>query len=35
MISLCCDHKRLLLGDAEAQMLRDAGFIVENDTETL
>ena len=31
----CCGHKHLLLGDAEAQMLRDAGFIVENDTETL
>ena len=31
----CCGHKHLLLSDAEAQMLRDAGFIVENATETI
>ena len=31
----CCGHKHKLLDDAEAQKLRDAGFIVENDTETL
>jgi hypothetical protein len=31
----CCGHKHLLLGDADAQMLRGAGFVVENDTETV
>jgi len=31
----CCGHKHLLLADTDAQMLRDAGFLVENDTETV
>jgi hypothetical protein len=31
----CCGHKHLLLGDAEANQLRAAGFLVENDTETV
>jgi hypothetical protein len=31
----CCGHKHLLLTDTDAQMLRDAGFLVENDTETI
>ena len=31
----CCGHEHKLLDDAEAQKLRDAGFLVENDTETL
>jgi hypothetical protein len=30
----CCGHEHLLLDDATAQKLRDAGFLVENDTET-
>ena len=30
----CCGHQHKLLDDAEAQKLRDAGFLVENDTET-
>lgn len=29
----CCGHKHLLLDDAEAGRLRNAGFLVENDTE--
>jgi hypothetical protein len=29
----CCGHKHRLLADTDAQMLRDAGFLVENDTE--
>jgi hypothetical protein len=28
-------HKHLLLADTDAQMLRDAGCLVENDTETV
>ena len=31
----CCGHQHKLLDDAEAQKLRDAGYLVENDTETL
>lgn len=31
----CCCHKHLLLEDADAQKLRDAGFVVENDTEAV
>lgn len=31
----CCGHKHLLISDTDAQMLRDAGFLVENDTETV
>ena len=31
----CCGHKHLLLGDADAEMLRGAGFVVENDTEAV
>lgn len=31
----CCGHKHLLLAGTDAQMLRDAGFLVENDTETV
>lgn len=31
----CCGHKHLLLTDTDAQMLRDAGFLVENDTEAV
>ena len=31
----CCGHKHKLLDAAEAQKLRDVGFLVENDTETL
>lgn len=31
----CCGHEHKLLDDAEAQRLRAAGFLVENDTETL
>ena len=30
----CCGNDHTLLDDAEAQKLRDAGFLVENDTET-
>lgn len=30
----CCGHQHKLLDDAEAQKLRDGGFLVENDTET-
>jgi hypothetical protein len=29
----CCGHKHVLLDNTEAQKLRDAGFIVDNDTE--
>ncbi len=31
----CCGHQHKLIDDAEAQKLRDAGFLVENDTETV
>ena len=31
----CCGHQHKLLDDAEAQKLREAGFLVENDTETV
>lgn|SRR5574341_86138 len=31
----CCGHTHKLLDDEAAQKLRDGGFIVENDTETL
>ena len=31
----CCGHQHKLLDDAEAGKLRGAGFLVENDTETL
>jgi hypothetical protein len=31
----CCGHQHKLLADTDAQMLRDAGFLVENDTETV
>ena len=31
----CCGHEHKLLDDAEAEKLRGAGFLVENDTETL
>lgn len=31
----CCGHQHKLLDDAEAQKLRGAGFLVENDTETI
>jgi hypothetical protein len=31
----CCGHKHLLIADTDAQMLRDAGFVVENDTEVV
>ena len=31
----CCGHKHLLLAGTDAQMLRDAGFLVENDTEAV
>ena len=31
----CCGHQHKLLDDAVAQKLRDAGFLVENDTETI
>ncbi len=31
----CCGHRHLLLTETDAQMLRDAGFLVENDTETV
>ena len=31
----CCGHQHKLLDDAEAQNLRSAGFLVENDTETI
>ena len=31
----CCGHQHKLLDDAEQQKLRGAGFLVENDTETL
>ena len=30
----CCGHQHKLLDNAEAQKLRDAGYLVENDTET-
>ena len=30
----CCGHQHKLLDDAEARKLRDAGFLVENDTES-
>jgi hypothetical protein len=30
----CCGHEHLLLDDATAQKLRDAGFLVENDSES-
>ena len=31
----CCGHEHKLLDDAEAQKLRDGGFLVENDTDTV
>lgn len=31
----CCGHEHKLLDNAAAQILRDAGFLVENDTETV
>lgn len=31
----CCEHKHILLKPAEVQMLRDAGFLVETDTEVV
>ena len=31
----CCGHKHLLLAAADVEMLRGAGFIVENDTEVI
>ena len=31
----CCGHQHKLLDDAEAQKLRGAGFLIENDTETI
>lgn len=31
----CCGNQHRLLDDAEAQKLRDAGFLVENDSETV
>ena len=31
----CCGHQHKLLDDTVAQKLRDAGFLVENDTETI
>ena len=31
----CCGHEHVLLDDAEANKLRGAGFLVENDTETV
>jgi len=31
----CCGHEHLLLDEATAQKLRDAGFLVENDSESV
>ena len=31
----CCGNEHKLLDDAEAQKLRDAGFLIENDSETV